>query len=375
MSASSPIPGDDHLLLLSLAVTVVMQLACFAVAWTLQVDMLTDAAGSSNFILLALMTFGLGQGFAAGGGGGGGGAVSRAQLLTALVCVARLELLAYLQYRVCKRGHDSRFDAMRSNFGAFLGFWVGQMLWAFVVTLPVIFVNADVPAALAPPLFGPGGRAAACDAAGLALFVGGFALQVAADLQKDRFRSDRANRARVCDAGVWRWSRHPNFCGEILMWWGAFVLSLPACDASSAQARCYAASASSPLLTMVLLLFLSGMPTAEGDNQLRFMKTPAERAAYEAYRWRTSPVLPLPNWLYAATPLAVKRWLLLELSMYEVRDGAAAALNGVGVGGAAGGSEGGGGGSGSGSGGGGGGGGGGAEGGGKGRGVSVAEFR
>jgi len=328
-TAASPIPGDDHLLLLSLAVTVAMQLLCFAVAWTLQVDVLTDAAGSSNFVLLALMTYGLGQGAAAAADG----AVSRAQLLTALVCVARLELLAYLQYRVCKRGHDSRFDAMRSNFGAFLGFWIGQMLWAFVVTLPVIFVNADVPAALAPPLFGSGGRALACDAAGLALFAGGFALQVAADLQKDRFRSDRANRARVCDAGVWRWSRHPNFCGEIVMWWGAFVLSLPACDNSPAQTRCYAASASSPLLTMLLLLFLSGMPTAEGDNQLRFMKTPAERAAYEAYRWRTSPVLPLPNWLYAATPLPVKRWLLLELSMYEVREEAAAALSGGATGG------------------------------------------
>jgi steroid 5-alpha reductase family enzyme len=323
--AASPVPGDEHLLLLSLAVTVALQLLCFAVAWTLQVDLLTDAAGSSNFILLALLSHALGQGFGAAGLGAGG-AVSRAQLLTALVCVARLELLAYLQYRVLKRGHDSRFDAMRAQPLPFFGFWVGQMLWAFVVSLPVVFVNADVPAAAAPPLFGGEGRAAACDAAGLAMFVAGFALQVAADLQKDRFRSDRANRARVCDVGVWRYSRHPNFFGEIFMWWGAFVLALPACDASAARWG-YAACAASPLLTMLLLLFLSGMPTAEGNNQLRFMRSPEDRARYEAYRWRTSPLLPLPNALYAATPLAVKRWLLFELSMYEVSDEAATALS------------------------------------------------
>jgi steroid 5-alpha reductase family enzyme len=324
--APSPIPGDDHLLLLSLAATCALQLSCFAVAWTLQVDLLTDAAGSSNFVLLALLSYALGQGSGAGGPGPGSGGASRAQLITALVCVARLELLAYLQYRVLKRGHDSRFDAMRSQFGPFAGFWVGQILWVYVVSLPVVFVNADLPAAAAPPLFGAGGRAAACDAAGLARFAAGFALAVAADLQKDRFRSARANRARVCDVGVWRYSRHPNYCGEMLMWWAVFVLALPACDASAARWG-YAAAAASPVLTMVLLLFLSGMPTAEGDNQLRFMRTPEDRARYEAYRWRTSPILPLPNALYAATPLVVKRWLLLELSMYEASDAAASALN------------------------------------------------
>jgi hypothetical protein len=112
----------------------------------------------------------------------------------------------------------------------------------------------------------------------------------------------------------------------MLLWWGIFVLSLPALDASPARWG-YAAAAASPLLTRVLLLFVSGMPTAEGNNQLRFMRGADARARYEAYRWRTSPIVPLPNALYAATPLAVKRWLLLELSMYEASDAAASALN------------------------------------------------
>ena len=59
------------------------------------------------------------------------------------------------------------------------------------------------------------------------------------------------------------------------------------------------------------------MPTAEGDNQRRFMRSPADKAAYLAYRERTSPVLPLPPALYAALPRLVKQVLLLELPMYE----------------------------------------------------------
>ena len=59
------------------------------------------------------------------------------------------------------------------------------------------------------------------------------------------------------------------------------------------------------------------MPTAEGDNQRRFMRTPADKAAYLAYRERTSPVLPLPPALYAALPRLAKQVLLLELPMYE----------------------------------------------------------
>jgi hypothetical protein len=69
---------------------------------------------------------------------------------------------------------------------------------------------------------------------------------------------------------------------------------------------------------MLILLYGSGIPTAEGNNQLRFMKTPEAKAIYEAYRWRTSPLIPLPNFLYARIPLLVKRWLLFELERYEV---------------------------------------------------------
>ncbi len=73
----------------------------------------------------------------------------------------------------------------------------------------------------------------------------------------------------------------------------------------------------SPLLTMAILLRLSGIPSAEGDNQLRFMRTPQQAAAYAAYRGRTSPLIPLPPAVYANVPSVLQQWLLFEWKIYE----------------------------------------------------------
>ena len=315
---SSFLPGDSHLIGLSLLVTIGFQLTCFFCAFVLQVDTLTDLAGSLNFVLLALLSLLLGDARAS----------PRALALTALVVVSRAELGAFLLYRVLRRAKDARFDAVRGNAAAFLVFWVFQMVWVWGVSLPVLWVNFE--GARAPPAL------TAADGVGIALFVGGFALQVVADLTKDAFRADAANRERWCDAGVWAWSRHPNFFGEIVLWWGAFVL---AAGSFASPAAAGWATVASPLLTMLILLAGSGMPTAEGAHQRRWMKTPAQAAAFAAYRARTSPLVPLPPALYAALPLAVKRWVLFEWTMYECppeEDGAKPpAADGGGGGGAA----------------------------------------
>jgi steroid 5-alpha reductase family enzyme len=229
------LPGDNHYLAITGIVTIGMQLACFFIAYTCRFDKVTDFAGSSNFIVLVLLSL-----------LGAHNTSPRAIMVTVMVLVCRLELAVYLLYRVLKRGKDDRFDAIRGNFGSFLGkfrfqpfmspsylsriilprevvnqisslslrllrspiyrssssmiiiiiitgFWIFQMIWAWGVCLPVVFVNSDV---AHPPQDGR-------DWAGLAMFVVGFAIEVIADFQKDRFRADSSNRNRVCDAGVW----------------------------------------------------------------------------------------------------------------------------------------------------------------------------
>ena len=163
-------------------VTVAMQCLFFVIAFSCAFDKVTDLAGAANFIVLAVLTIFLPP----------SEFTTRQIVLTSLVCVTRLELGAYLLYRVLKRGKDARFDELRSHCLKFFGFWVFQMLWVYAVSAPLIYVNAsDVD----PPL-GP------ADYVAWAMVTVGFVLQVAADMQKNSWRSDPANAKRVCRTGV-----------------------------------------------------------------------------------------------------------------------------------------------------------------------------
>lgn len=157
------------------------------------------------------------------------------------------------------RGKDARFDEIRQNFWYFLGFWVWQILWVYVVSASFLFINAQAVAAAGTPLGG-------WDWAGWALFVLGFGLQARADLVKNAFRADPANAKKVCDVGPWRWSRHPNFAGEVYMWWGLFLAGVPVFVTDKAGWLTVA----SPLFTMLVLVGFSGIPTAEGANAKRW---------------------------------------------------------------------------------------------------------
>ena len=265
---------------------------------------ITDLAGSTNFILIALLSF------FAGAADKTSGAYSfspRAISMTTLLCITRAELAAYLFYRVMKRGHDARFDEMRSKFLSFMVFWIFQALWAWNVTLPVIFVNADPASNI--PLEGR-------DIAGIVLAVVGFLIETVSDLQKDAFRSNKKNAGRVCDKGLWGWSRHPNFYGEILLQWGIWLHGTPVYDVSAAKWGYF--TIIGPLITMFFLLLVSGIPTAEGVHQKRYMRNESDKSIFLEYRKSTSPLVLLPPALYRNLPQWVKRWFLFEWAMYEM---------------------------------------------------------
>jgi hypothetical protein len=99
------------------------------------------------------------------------------------------------------------------------------------------------------------------------------------------------------------------------MWWGLAASAVPVVRASQVSWGWIVLV--SPLLTMVLLLFMSGIPTAEGPNQARFMRDPTSAARYLAYRERTSVLWPLPPAVYVRLPLACKRVCCCEFRMYE----------------------------------------------------------
>jgi steroid 5-alpha reductase family enzyme len=116
------------------------------------------------------------------------------------------------------------------------------------------------------------------DAAGVALWLGGMFFEVVGDNQLKEFRVDTGNEGKVLDTGLWRYTRHPNYFGECVLWWGFFLLAVAAGGWWTIL---------SPLLMTVLLLRVSGVALLEKDIAER-------RPAYADYIRRTNAFLPGP---------------------------------------------------------------------------------
>lgn len=291
---------DGYYYGLSGIVTVLMQLSFFAIAYGCKFDLVTDFAGSTNFIILAVMSLLLGGNYG-----------YRQIALTALLCFSRCWLAGFLLVRVCNRKKDARFDEVRGDFFKFLIFWIFQMVWAFTVSLPVVYVNSRNGSM--------DDKLEVADVIGWVLFVGAIGVQVTADVQKYQFRADPKNKGMFCSVGLWRWSRHPNYYGEIVMWWGAFIAAIPLIrQAHGSAAAAGWASILSPLFTMLILLFGTGLPTAEGTNLDRYYRN-GHGKEWEAYADKTAPLVLMPNCLYHALPWFFKSAFCCEFDFLRYR--------------------------------------------------------
>jgi steroid 5-alpha reductase family enzyme len=125
-----------------------------------------------------------------------------------------LRLSGFLLFRILKTGKDDRFDDKRDKFFPFLGFWIFQMLWVWIVSLPVTVLNSPNVQQYPQPAFGTGR-----DIAGVILFAIGFVMESVSDVQKYLFRS-RNEKSAICDQGLFAVSRHPNYFGEIIIQFG-----------------------------------------------------------------------------------------------------------------------------------------------------------
>ena len=197
---------------------------------------------------------------------------ARRIVVLAAVSLWAIRLAGYLAWRGWGAGEDKRYRAMRARRPRFrwtslcVVFWL-QAALAWVVSLPLLAVmQVEQPAA--PRLL---------DAIGVVLFVVGFGFETVGDWQMARFKADPANRGRVCDRGLWRCTRHPNYFGEAVLWWGVWCLagSLPGAQWTIV----------SPALLTWLLLRVSGVRLLE-------QTLAADRPAYRDYIARTPAFLP-----------------------------------------------------------------------------------
>ncbi|XP_062117998.1 uncharacterized protein LOC133831643 isoform X2 [Humulus lupulus] len=277
---------DSHFLGLTAIVTVGYQLLFFIVTALLKIDKVTDFAGSTNFVILAILTLVV-----------RGSWHFRQVVLSSLVVVWGLRLGLFLLLRILQWGEDRRFDEMRQNLGKLAVFWIFQAVWVWTVSLPVTVVNASN----REPSFQP------ADIIGWIIWSIGFSIEASADQQKLQFKNDPGNRGRWCNAGLWKYSRHPNYFGEIFLWWGIFVASTPVLDGAEWLVII------GPIFLTLLLLFISGIPLLEESSDKKFGNV----AGYAMYKKTTSPLIPLPPLVYGNLPSWFKKFFLFELPLYN----------------------------------------------------------
>lgn len=249
-------------ILLSFAVAFAVNGAFFAVAASLRTDTVTDLSYSLTFALLAVvLPF--------------TGAAEPVQLVASLLVVVwAVRLGAYLFRRILRIKVDHRFDGMREQPLRFARFWLLQAITVAVVMLPVSYLldQSD-----------PSGLGAWSVAGGLIWLVG-LLVEAVADAQKAAFRAQEENRGRFVASGLWRYSRHPNYFGELLLWWGLFVFAVPVLHGAAF------AVVIGPIFITLLLLFVSGIPLVERNADEKY----GSDEAYRDYRRRTSILVPLP---------------------------------------------------------------------------------
>ncbi|XP_067652616.1 uncharacterized protein [Haliotis asinina] len=280
---------DENNLAICAIVTVAMQFSFFLIACTCKFDKVTDFAGGTNFVVLAVLTFFLAETYS-----------TRQIIITVFVVVWGLRLSGYLLYRIIKIGEDNRFDDKRENCLKFAGFWVFQAVWVFTVSLPVIFINA--PASAVKSIY-----LTPQDIVGIVFFAIGLLSETFADFQKFGFRNDPINKGKWCDKGLWKVSRHPNYFGEITLWIGVFLIS------TSILVDGQWVAVLSPVFTMAILLFLSGIPLLEQKSDERYRKN----EDYKIYKKRTSPLIPFPPPVYGVFPTFLKCLCCCEFPLYN----------------------------------------------------------
>jgi steroid 5-alpha reductase family enzyme len=239
-----------------------MMLAGWIVSLVLRNVTVVDSLWGTGFVIIAWITHAFGQGYA-----------GRSFLLALLTTMWGLRLSVYLTLRNRGHGEDPRYGAWRAQYGE--NFWIVSLFNVFLIQALVLWVVA-LALQYGQLATRPAGLTA-FDAVGVVLWFVGMAFETVADLQLYRFKSDPANRGKVMDRGLWAYSRHPNYFGEALVWWGIYIIA-------AATPHSWW-TIISPVLITVVLLKVTGVALTE--------KTTLEkRPAYRDYIARTSAFFP-----------------------------------------------------------------------------------
>jgi len=255
--------GDVPVFALAVGLAFFVQWVAFVPAYLLQTERFYDLTGSLTYVTVTALAVALGPAIDA-----------RSVLLLVLVVIWAARLGSFLVRRIRKAGKDERFDAIKPSFVRFLAAWTLQGLW---VSLTLAAALAAITTTMREGL-------AVVTVLGVLVWVTGFTLEATADLQKSRFRADAANRGRFISTGLWAWSRHPNYFGEIVLWVGVAIIAVPVLRGWQWVTLI------SPLFVTLLLTRVSGVPPLERRAEAKWGGQPD----YEAYKASTPVLVPRP---------------------------------------------------------------------------------
>ena len=198
---------------------------------------------------------------------------ARELIVSLLVVIWALRLSSFLYLRIHRTGKDGRFDRLKTSPIRFLVPWTIQGLWVFLTMIVVIVINSQADSA---PELG------IWDAIGLLIWLLGFSIEVIADNQKSAFNANSENQGNWIDSGLWSYSRHPNYLGEIMLWTGI------ACFGISCFSGMERLAWISPIFIYLLLTKISGVPILDR----RGLEKWGDQPEYHKYREETPTLLP-----------------------------------------------------------------------------------
>ena len=241
----------------------IIQWVLFLPAYFFQTEKFYDIVGSFTYLTVVLYTFFssyISSGFNIGN-----------FIISFLIIIWALRLGFFLFLRICKEGEDKRFKFIKPSATRFFMTWTLQGMWVSVCSLSALTAMTSPKGVVVNGML----------FIGISIFIFGLLLEIIADYQKTQFRNKPENKGHFISSGLWAYSRHPNYVGEIVLWTGVSVMSF-----SSLTGVQYIALIS-PIFTYLLLVYVSGVRILEASGKKRW----GHLQSYQEYLKNTPSLL------------------------------------------------------------------------------------
>jgi steroid 5-alpha reductase family enzyme len=248
---------------IGVALAFIVNWIAFIPAYIQKTEKFFDLTGSFTYITVLIVAVTISPGTDA-----------RSLLLLGIIAVWAIRLGTFLFMRIRAAGEDRRFREIKKSFARFLLTWTLQGLW----------VSFSLAAALATITSLTRVELGIFALVGFLVWLFGFSVEVIADRQKGQFKADPGNQGKFINTGLWSWSRHPNYFGEIVLWIGVALVALPVLRGWQFVTLI------SPIFVVLLLTRISGIPMLEKRADEKW----GGQEDYEAYKSNTSILVPRP---------------------------------------------------------------------------------